>query len=158
MPSNTITASQPLAADAMTTAFAATANVPPIVLVHLAAALAALLLGAWMFVGRKGSTAHRALGWTWVALMTVAAGSSFFIHGGRLPALGGFSPIHALTLLVVVTLPQAVRHARRGDVRAHRSAMTWLYTGACVVAGAFTLLPGRLLGGWLWRDWLGFVA
>jgi uncharacterized membrane protein len=28
--------------------------------------------------------------------------------------------------------------------------MQWLYFNACIVAGAFTLLPGRLLGQWVW--------
>jgi uncharacterized membrane protein len=36
--------------------------------------------------------------------------------------------------------------------------MRGLYFGACVVAGVFTLLPGRYLGGLLWKQWLGVVV
>ena len=33
----------------------------------------------------------------------------------------------------------------------HRSVMRKLYFGSCVLAGLFTLLPGRLLGNLLWQ-------
>lgn len=35
--------------------------------------------------------------------------------------------------------------------------MTSLYINACLVAGAFTLLPNRYLGQLVWRDWLGWL-
>ena len=41
--------------------------------------------------------------------------------------------------------PLGVWLARKGRVRAHRGAMTGLYAGL-VIAGAFTLIPGRLIG------------
>jgi uncharacterized membrane protein len=31
------------------------------------------------------------------------------------------------------------------------------YFGACVAAGAFTLLPGRILGQLVWGQWLGLT-
>jgi uncharacterized membrane protein len=40
----------------------------------------------------------------------------------------------------------------RGNVVGHRRVMQSLYFGACVVAGAFTLLPDRLLGKLLWTS------
>jgi uncharacterized membrane protein len=36
--------------------------------------------------------------------------------------------------------------------------MTRLYFGACVLAGIFTLLPGRFLGQLLWKHALGVTA
>jgi len=42
-------------------------------------------------------------------------------------------------------LPIAVLHARRHRVAAHRTAMMSLFIGALVIAGAFTLLPGRVM-------------
>jgi len=39
----------------------------------------------------------------------------------------------------------AVLHARRHDVRQHRIAMLMLFTGALMIAGVFTFLPGRLI-------------
>jgi uncharacterized membrane protein len=50
-----------------------------------------------------------------------------------------------LFLLVLATLPLAIWHARRHNVRRHRQAMLMLFTGALVIAGAFTLLPGRIM-------------
>lgn len=130
---------------------------PPIVL-HLAAALGALALGAALLARRKGTASHRVLGWAWVALMAGATLSSAFIRDDRMPNVAGFTPIHALTLAVAVLLPAAVVHARRGNVAAHRKTMHGLYLGGCIVAGLFTLLPGRFLGSLLWGTPLTGVA
>jgi uncharacterized membrane protein len=75
-------------------------------------------------------------------MLTVAV-SSLFIHKIRL--WGPWSPIHLLSLLVLVTLPLALWHAHRHDVRQHRMAMLSLFLGALVIAGALTLLPGRIM-------------
>lgn len=130
----------------------------PVVALHLFSALGALVLGGVLLRGRKGTGAHRWLGWSWVLLMGTATVSSAFILNHRGPNLLGFTPIHLLTLLVAVALPAAVYAARRGRVSTHRKAMKSLYLGACVIAGAFTLLPGRFLGTLLWRDVLGVMA
>jgi uncharacterized membrane protein len=130
----------------------------PVVAAHVASAVGALVLGAVLLTGRKGRTAHRVLGWGWVGLMAVAVVTSAFIHESSMPNLAGYSPIHLLTVFTAVALVGAVRAARRHQVSTHRKAMTQLYWGACIVAGAFTLLPGRLLGGWLWHDMLGWAA
>jgi uncharacterized membrane protein len=82
--------------------------------------------------------------------MGTAALSSAFIHGGGLPNLYGFSPIHAFTLFVLWQLPRGIRYVRQGNVVAHRKTMRGLYLGGCIVAGMFTLLPGRFLGQLLW--------
>ena len=76
-------------------------------------------------------------------LMLTIAVSSLFIHKIRL--WGPWSPIHLLSILVLVTLPLAVLHARRQEVRQHRTAMLMLFSGALVIAGAFTFLPGRIM-------------
>ena len=39
----------------------------------------------------------------------------------------------------------AIRAIRRGDVKGHRNWMIGLYTGALVITGGFTLLPGRTM-------------
>ena len=43
-------------------------------------------------------------------------------------------------------------------MQAHRKAMRSLYIGACLLAGLFTLLPGRFLGRLLWQHALGAVG
>ena len=130
----------------------------PLVFFHLTMAVAALLLGALILSRRKGTRSHRGLGWAWVLLMAATALSSAFIRGYKLPNLYGYSPVHALTLFVAVMLPLAVWQARRGNVRGHRRTMQGLFIGGCVIAGLFTLLPGRFLGNLLWCTPLSGMA
>ena len=130
----------------------------PVVFFHLVTAFSALLLGLVILNRRKGSTSHRVLGWAWVVLMGSTALASAFIRDYQLPNLLGFTPIHAFTLLVAVQLPRGIWHIRHGNVAGHRSTMRGLYIGACVVAGIFTLLPGRFLGTLLWKNLLGAMA
>ena len=79
----------------------------------------------------------------WVALMAVVAVSSFWIHQIRL--VGPFGPIHLLSILTLVMLPLAVWRAHTHRVGAHRWIMISVFTGALVVAGLFTLVPGRIM-------------
>lgn len=113
------------------------------IILHAFAALAAFALGLVQLLAPKGTAAHRALGWVWAALMATVAGSSFWIHTIR--TFGPFSAIHALSLFTLATLPVALLHARRHRVAQHRFAMLALFTGALVIAGAFTLYPGRIM-------------
>jgi uncharacterized membrane protein len=116
---------------------------PLVIRVHAFAALAAFAVGLMQFAAPKGTLPHRAVGWSWAALMLTVAVSSLFIHILRI--WGPWSPIHLLSILVLVTLPLAVWAAHRHDVRQHRRAMTALFLGALVIAGGFTLLPGRIM-------------
>ena len=127
----------------------------PLVFFHLVTAFSALLLGGVVLARRKGSARHRALGWAWVALMGSTAVASGFIRDYHLPNLAGFTPIHAFTLLVAVQLPRGIWLIRHGNLAGHRQTMRSLYIGACVLAGVFTLLPGRFLGQLLWHHGLG---
>ncbi|MBF9232736.1 DUF2306 domain-containing protein [Microvirga alba] len=117
---------------------------PLLIQIHAAAATAALALGGYQMASIKGSKAHRRLGWSWVALMALVAATSLGIVSNW-PVVGRFGPIHGLSALVLITLPLAVLHARRGRIANHRSAMRGLFLGGLVIAGLFTLLPGRLM-------------
>ena len=117
----------------------------PAIVIHAAVALAALVLGALVFMRRKGTGSHRLLGRAWVALMLVTAISSFWIKSD-----GRFSWIHGLSVLVIFGLGGAVYFAISGNIARHRRIMKGLFTGGLVIAGAFTLLPQRLLGRMLW--------
>lgn len=126
----------------------------PTIAIHLTAALGALVLGPWVLWARLGRLQrprlHRTLGMTWVALMLVTALSAIFIRDFGLPNIAGYTPIHILVPVSLITLFVAFSQLYRGNIRSHRIAMVTLYFGACVTAGVFTLLPNRLLGGWLW--------
>ena len=117
------------------------------VTIHIASAVSALVLGAALLTRRlKGDRAHRIAGWTWVVLMSTVAVSSLWI-----PGFLKLSWIHLFTLLTLVSLPRAVYRARTHDVKGHRANMIGLFTGGLVIAGLFTLIPGRFLGNALLR-------
>jgi uncharacterized membrane protein len=54
-------------------------------------------------------------------------------------------PIHLLAIFTLVMLPIAIWRAHRHDVARHRRAMLGRFLGALVIAGLFTLLPGRIM-------------
>ena len=53
--------------------------------------------------------------------------------------------------LGMFTLFGAFRFLAQGNITGHRKSMISLYIGACLVAGLFTLVPGRFLGDLLWK-------
>ena len=128
---------------------------PPVAVFHLLAASTAVAVGPLALASRKGSRLHRGAGKAWVLLMALAALSALFIRATDLPNLFGFTPIHLLIISTAWGLGQGVLAARRGDIAAHRRSMRITYISACLVAGAFTLLPGRYLGDLVWHHMLG---
>jgi uncharacterized membrane protein len=115
----------------------------PAIPIHAFAAMAAFALGIVQFAAPKGTLPHRTVGWIWVGLMATVAASSFWIHEIRL--FGPWSPIHLLSIFTLVMLPIAVWRARRHRIADHRRIMTMTFVGALVIAGLFTLLPGRIM-------------
>lgn len=123
--------------------FAPIVAAPLAIKIHLATVLPAFAIGTWLIFGsRKGSTTHRALGFTYLALMTATAITTLFI---RSIWPGGLSPVHLFIPLTLFGVFAALWNVRRGNIRGHRSAMLGLYFGGLLIAGGFTLLPGRLL-------------
>ena len=118
-------------------------SAPPPIPWHAFAALAALAMGGAQLALPKGTTRHRVMGYAWAALMLVIAASSLWIQQIRL--IGPFSPIHILSIIVLITVPLAVWHAHRHRVAKHRRVMISLYVFALIGAGVFTLLPGRIM-------------
>ena len=133
----------------------------PLIAVHLTAALGALATGPIALWARKGRTQrpklHRAFGYAWVTLMLITAVSALFIRDFNLPNIAGYTPIHLLIPVTLFSLVAAFVYLARGDIAAHRKTMQGLYVGACLVAGAFTLLPSRYLGQLVWGQWLGLL-
>ena len=107
---------------------------------HAVAAILALVIGAAQLWLVKGMAR---LGYVWVGLMAFVAISGFFIYETRV--LGPFSPIHLLSVLVLVTLWRGIRLARGGKIKAHRRAMILLFWLALVLTGLFTFAPGRIM-------------
>lgn len=105
----------------------------PVMMIHLVTAVGALLIGGITLAMKKGTRMHRLGGRIWVSLMVVTALVSFGIKTNG---------------LVAVTM--AIAAVLRGNLKAHRRGMTLTYIGLCV-AGAFTLLPHRVLGQLVWH-------
>ena len=118
-------------------------DAPPAIELHAFGAMTAFALGVVQLSAPKGTLPHRTIGWIWVTLMAVVSLSSFWIHQLRL--WGPWSPIHLLSIFTLAMLPLAVWAAHRHAVDRHRHAMTGLFFGALVIAGLFTLMPGRIM-------------
>jgi len=115
-------------------------------------------LPSWARKGRVQRThLHRAAGYAWVTLMLATALSALFIRDYLQFNIAGYTWIH---LFVPLTLGRPVRGFPRAVPERHQpppKIMQGLYFGACIGAGAFTLLPGRYLGQLVWGQWLGLL-
>jgi uncharacterized membrane protein len=117
-------------------------DTPPMVHIHLTAALMAFVTGSVLLIGVKGTTRHRVLGYLWVGAMTITALSSFILYGVTTTP---FSWIHALSAWTLIAMPMGLAAARRRNIKAHARQMTGAFVGGMLVAGLFTFLPGRLM-------------
>ena len=122
-------------------------RVPPLIWAHLVTITVALSLTPALLWQRRGSRRHRQLGWIWASAMFATALLSLFIR--REGAPGGWSPIHILSIITLIGVPQAVWRARTHQVEKHRKGLVTMVTGALILAGLFTFPFHRLLGRWL---------
>jgi uncharacterized membrane protein len=119
---------------------------PLAVQIHVATVVPAFALGTWQLAAsRKGSPAHRAVGFVYLALMAVTSFAALFVHQINPQGWMGWSPIHLLVPLTLFGVIGALYYVRRHNIRAHRLAMIGTYVGALLIAGSLTLLPGRIM-------------
>ncbi len=118
----------------------------PLILIHLSAALSAVLIGAFVMAQTKGNTRHRLLGRIWVSLILLTAISSFWLQ-----SKGHFSWIHLLSVWTIVSMVIAIHAIRHHNLQRHLRFMRGSYI-SLLVAGVFTLLPFRRLGSLLWHS------
>jgi uncharacterized membrane protein len=122
-------------------------SMEPLVWGHLATVMVPLLITPVQLSRRRGDRAHRILGWIWsVSLFTTAAVS----FGIRDINDGQLSYIHIFSVVTIVSVPLLILAARHHQIARHRGTVRGLVTGALLTAGYFTLVPSRMLGGWLW--------
>lgn len=121
-----------------------------IVYLHLVTVLPAFVLGTAMLLMKKGTALHKALGRCYLILMFVTALVALFLPARVGPQiLNHFGIIHLLCVLVLYSVPNAWLAARRGQIARHKAIVIRLYIGALLVAGLFTLAPGRMIHGWI---------
>lgn len=118
--------------------------------VHLATVLPAVLLGTFLLFARKGTPLHKLSGKLYMTLMLFTATVTLFMPAVVGPqVIGHFGFIHLFSLLTFFAVFSALTAIRAGNVRRHAQAMVGLYIGGILVAGAFALMPGRMLHVWL---------
>ena len=118
----------------------------PMMTLHLATVAPAAMLGTYLIFWAKGTATHRLLGKIYMILMLIAALASLFIPAKVDPQfIGHFGWIHMLSLLVLASVPRAYYAARKHNVVSHKFSMAGVYFGGILVAGGFTLAPGRYL-------------
>jgi uncharacterized membrane protein len=112
----------------------------------LATIVPAFLIGSWqIFFSVKGKAAHRALGYTYLALMTVTSIAALFIREVNPSGPFGWSWIHLFVPLTLFGVVGALITARRHDIRGHRASMLGVYFGGILIAGALAFMPGRIM-------------
>jgi len=115
--------------------------------VHLSTIGPAFLIGTYIMLTKKGSGQHKFLGRIYMVLMLFTALVTLFMSARVGPTLfNHFGFIHLLSVLVLYSVPSAYFAIKAGDVKKHKTAMVGLYVGGMLVAGGFTLVPGRFLG------------
>jgi len=116
----------------------------------------AFVFGLIIFSQKKGTGFHKAMGWSYVILMVATMVAAFFIRspGGYTlaPGLSGFSLIHLFIPFTAFGLGGALIAIKRGRSRHHARGMISTFLGALLIAGLFTLLPGRRMNLLLFGD------
>mgnify|MGYP003658643329 CR=1 FL=1 len=115
---------------------------------HLITVAPCLFIGAYLLLVQKGTSKHRMIGKVYLSLMFFTAVISLFLpaHVGS-QFLHHFGWIHLFSLLTIYTVPTAIIAVKKGNIRSHKRKMILLYFGALIIAGGFTLAPGRYLHG-----------
>ena len=125
--------------------FAPLLDAAPAIELRPFAAMTRLCAAAWFNLGPEGHAAASHdrvdLGSTLMAL----SACSFVLEFHQLRLWGPWRPIDLVSIFTLAMLPLAVWAAHRHAVDRHRRAMTGLFFGALVIAGLFTLMPGRIM-------------
>ncbi|MGB0446085.1 MAG: DUF2306 domain-containing protein [Pseudomonadales bacterium] len=118
-----------------------------IVYTHAFMALLAIPVGWYIFLTPKGTPRHRLVGRIWVLLLSIVAITALSITTIN---PGHYSVIHLLIPYTLGSLVYSIWNIRKFKQtkitkykRAHMNSMIGVYIGALLIAGVFTLMPGR---------------
>ena len=118
-----------------------------IIYAHATLALLAVLIGLYIFLTKKGTKQHRILGRIWVTFLIIVSLTAIFIQAIN---PGQYSLIHLLIPWTIGSLIYSIWNIKKFKKTrierykfAHMYSMIGVYVGALLIAGAFTLMPGR---------------
>ena len=125
-----------------------------IIYVHAFFALAAVPVGLYIFFKKKGTKQHRFIGRVYVSFLLIVSFTALFITSPMTDTVLNprfYSWIHLLIPFTVGNLIYSIwsiRQFKKTKLGKHKNAhiysMAGVYFGALLVAGAFTLMPGRM--------------
>ncbi len=118
---------------------------PLFIQVHVFAALGGFVLGAIQLLAPKGTLPHRVLGVIWLVLLALVAGTSWMTIW--MFEIIRFSPIHILSALTTYGLIGGTIHLfQKGEnFKKHARPFRAIFLFGLLIAGAFTLMPGRIM-------------
>ena len=100
-------------------------NAPVYLQLHAATALIALCLGPVVLYRKRRDIWHKVIGYVWMLGMVVTAITSFWIR--EIMAIESMSPVHVFAFLNLGTVVFAIWAVRRGNIIAHKQALSNLY-------------------------------
>jgi len=120
-----------------------------IIFLHAVCAFVSFLLGTYVLLNPKGTPRHMQIGRIYLGLMVFVSLSALLI---REIDDNSYSVIHILIPLTLALLAISIISVRRFRITRnskllmrHKITMIFTYVGGLVIAGAFTLAPGRIL-------------
>ena len=119
------------------------------IIIHAFLALLAIPLGAYILFNKKGTAKHKFLGKIWVVFLIIVSATAIFIQEIN---SGEYSLIHLLIPFTLLSLIHSIRSIKKYKMTrkikykyAHMYSMIGVYIGALILAGALTLMPGRIV-------------
>jgi uncharacterized membrane protein len=113
---------------------------------HLYTIIPCVFIGGLLLLIKKGTLIHKRLGRIYMILMLFTAIVTLFMPSAiGVSLFNHFGWIHLFSVLTLWTVPTAYIAIKKGDIKSHKRKMVLLYFGAIVIAGVFTLTPGRYL-------------
>ena len=116
--------------------------------IHAFFALIAVPVGLYILLTKKGAQEHKLTGRIWTLFLLIVSFTALFIQAIN---PGEYSLIHLLIPWTIGSLIYSIWSIRKFQKtklqkykKAHMYSMIGVYVGALLVAGVFTLMPGRL--------------
>ena len=120
-----------------------------VIFLHAVCAFVSFLLGTYVLLNPKGTPRHMQIGRIYLGLMVFVSLSALLI---REIDDNSYSVIHILIPVTLALLAISIISVRKFRITRdskllmrHKMTMIFTYVGGLLIAGAFTLAPGRIL-------------